>query len=186
MVHLTVNGEEIVTTPGHPFYVPVKGWTKAIQLRAGDRLQLLNGQYVVVEQVQHELLENSVFVYNFEVEDFHTYYVGNDPVLVHNVCEKRPEVVNGVERKMPSTMKISDAVDEWDAFLGDGLTSYNPYTGKCDVNRLFSAYGTRSIRFGNHEMQSLGTSKAHFRYEFWAYNSNTNTVIVDNFLLWLR
>jgi hypothetical protein len=84
LVHLTVNGEEIVTTPGHPFYVPVKGWTKAIQLRAGDRLQLLNGQYVVVEQVQHELLENPVFIYNFEVEDFHTYYVGSNPVLVHN------------------------------------------------------------------------------------------------------
>ena len=86
LVHLTVNGEEIVTTPGHPFWVPVKGWTKAIHLRAGDRLQLLNGQYVVVEQIQHELLEDPVFVYNFEVEDFHTYYVGSDSVLVHNKC----------------------------------------------------------------------------------------------------
>ena len=86
LVHLTVNGEEITTTPGHPFWVPVKGWTKAIHLKAGDRLQQLNGEYVVVEQVQHELLEDPVFVYNFEVEDFHTYYVGNEPVLVHNKC----------------------------------------------------------------------------------------------------
>ena len=89
LVHLTVNGEEIVTTPGHPFWVPVKGWTKAVQLRAGDRLQLLNGEYVVVEQVQHELLEDPVFVYNFEVEDFHTYYVGAGSVLVHNACQQR-------------------------------------------------------------------------------------------------
>ena len=78
--------DEIVTTPGHPFWVPVKGWTKAVHLRAGDRLQLLNGEYVVVEQVQHELLEDPVFVYNFEVEDFHTYYVGSESVLVHNKC----------------------------------------------------------------------------------------------------
>ena len=86
LVHLTVNGEEITTTPGHPFWVPQKGWTKAVHLRAGDRLQLLNGEYVVVEQIQHELLEAPVFVYNFEVEDFHTYYVGSDSVLVHNKC----------------------------------------------------------------------------------------------------
>ena len=86
LVHITVNGEEIVCTPTHPFYVPQKGWTEAIQLRAGDRLQLLNGEYIVVEQVQHELLESPETTYNFEVEDFHTYYVGEEPVLVHNEC----------------------------------------------------------------------------------------------------
>ena len=86
LVHVTVNGEEIICTPTHPFYVPVKGWTAACELRAGDRLQLVNGEYVVVEQVQHEILEFSVTVYNFEVEDFHTYYVGDTGVLVHNKC----------------------------------------------------------------------------------------------------
>ena len=86
LVHITVNGEEIVCTPTHPFYVPQKGWTEAIQLRAGDRLRLLNGEYIVVEQVQHELLESPETTYNFEVEDYHTYYVGEEPVLVHNSC----------------------------------------------------------------------------------------------------
>ena len=37
-VHVTVNGEEIVCTNEHPFYSPVKGWTAACQLRAGDIL----------------------------------------------------------------------------------------------------------------------------------------------------
>ena len=32
------------------------------------------------------MLEAPVTVYNFEVEDFHTYYVG-DGVLVHNACK---------------------------------------------------------------------------------------------------
>ncbi len=80
-------GEHITTTPTHLFWVPQKGWTDAIELRAGDRLQLLNGEYVIIEQVQYELLESSVTVYNFEVEDFHTYYVGNADVLVHNKCK---------------------------------------------------------------------------------------------------
>ena len=37
--------------------------------------------------VEHELLEAPITVYNFEVEDFHTYYVGSASVLVHNKCK---------------------------------------------------------------------------------------------------
>ena len=83
-----MNGEEIVATPTHPFYCPVKGWTDAVHLRAGDILVLVNGEYVVVEKIQHELLENPVKVYNFQVQDYHTYYVAESGVLVHNACER--------------------------------------------------------------------------------------------------
>mgnify|MGYP004654238529 FL=1 len=86
-IHVKVNGDEIICTPEHPFYSPVKGWTSAIDLRAGDILVMLNGEYVVVEQVQHELLESPETTYNFEVEGFHTYCVGEIGVLVHNSCK---------------------------------------------------------------------------------------------------
>ena len=86
LVHLTTSEETITATPTHPFYVPEKGWVSAIDLRAGDILVMLNGEYVVVEQVQHELLETSETTYNFEVEDFHTYYVGINNVFTHNAC----------------------------------------------------------------------------------------------------
>lgn len=86
LVYVYVNGEEIVTTPEHPFYVSNQGWVGAINLRSGDKLVLVNGEYAVVEKVQHEILEHPIMVYNFEVEDFHTYYVGDIGVLVHNVC----------------------------------------------------------------------------------------------------
>ncbi len=86
LIYVYVNGETITTTPEHPFYVPQKGWTTAIELRAGDVLVLLNGDYVIVEAVQHEILETPITVYNFEVENFHTYYVGENSILVHNVC----------------------------------------------------------------------------------------------------
>ena len=88
LIHLSVNGEEVICTPGHPFYSPVKGWTDATKLRAGDILVLVNGEYVVVEWVQHELLESPVKVYNFQVEDYHTYYVTGCDILVHNMCGK--------------------------------------------------------------------------------------------------
>ena len=86
LIHLYVNGEKISTTPSHPFYSPVKGWTDAVNLRAGDMLVLVNGEYVVLERVQHEILESPIAVYNFQVEDDHTYYVGESGVLVHNAC----------------------------------------------------------------------------------------------------
>lgn len=88
LVHLQYGGTTVTTTPTHPFYQPQKGWIDAIDLRAGDILVKSNGEYVVVEAVEHELLEEPITVYNFEVEGFHTYYVGDTSVLVHNDCTK--------------------------------------------------------------------------------------------------
>ena len=92
LVHVFVNGEEIITTPTHPFYSPIKGWTQAVHLRAGDILVLVNGEYVVVEKVQHEILEVPATVYNFHVEDYHTYYVAEQGVLVHNMCAQKRDI----------------------------------------------------------------------------------------------
>ena len=77
--------------PSHPFYSPVKGWTEAIHLRAGDILVLVNGEYVIVEKIQHEILEEPVTVYNFQVKDYHTYYVADCGVLTHNSCNHTKE-----------------------------------------------------------------------------------------------
>ena len=66
-----------------------KGWYAAVDLRAGDILVLVNGEYVTLEKTQHEILEAPITVYNFEVEDYHTYYVGTDGVLVHNDCKQQ-------------------------------------------------------------------------------------------------
>jgi hypothetical protein len=53
---------------------------------------LVNGETVVVEKVQHEILERPITVYNLEVEDNHNYFVAENTdvesgefVLVHNV-----------------------------------------------------------------------------------------------------
>lgn len=86
MIYVRVDGEEIIATPEHPFYSLVKGWTSACKLRAGDILVLYNGKNVTVEKVQHYILQAPIKVYNFEVADFHTYYVGKSSVLVHNTC----------------------------------------------------------------------------------------------------
>ena len=111
-IHVTVNGETITCTPEHPFYSPVKGWINAIDLRAGDILVMLHGEYVVIEQVQHELLESPEITYNFEVEGYHTYFVGNIKVLVHNMCKKnglvegKPEIPKGATKIRSDTRNV--------------------------------------------------------------------------------
>ena len=84
LVHLTVNGEEIVTTVDHPFYVKNQGFIKAGELIVGDELLDVNGNVLLVENFDVELTDDSVKVYNFQVEDYHTYHVSGLGVLVHN------------------------------------------------------------------------------------------------------
>jgi RHS repeat-associated protein len=87
LLHIQIGKQKISTTPEHPFYVPQKGWVASIELRAGDKLLLRSGGIIVIEQVQHEILEVPITVYNFEVADWHTYYVSKSGVLVHNACK---------------------------------------------------------------------------------------------------
>ena len=74
LIHIFVNGEEIETTPVHPFWV-VDQWVSAKDLETGDILTLADGTTAPVTDTYGEKLAEPVIVYNFEVSDFHTYYV---------------------------------------------------------------------------------------------------------------
>ena len=91
--HIFVNGEEIVCTGGHPFYVVDKGFVEAKDLKISDKLLLSSGKRVIIEEVQVEQLEKTETTYNFEVADFHTYYVAENNVLVHNDCKPNFDVI---------------------------------------------------------------------------------------------
>ena len=84
LVHLTINGEEIITTFDHPFYVRERGFVNACELWVGAQLLDVNNNILVVGNTRLELAKNPVKVYNFQVEDYHTYYVGENGVWVHN------------------------------------------------------------------------------------------------------
>lgn len=84
LVHLTINGEKIVTTDNHPFYVQERGFIQAGSLLVGDKLVNVNGEDLIVESYEIELTNELVTVYNFKVEDYHTYFVGENAVWVHN------------------------------------------------------------------------------------------------------
>ena len=44
------------------------------------------GNKLHLEKKNKEHLSEPVTVYNFAVEDYHTYFVGENDVLVHNMC----------------------------------------------------------------------------------------------------
>lgn len=75
---------EIDTTTNHPFYVIDKGWVAAGDLSIGDEVYLIDGSTAYVIGAELEKLDEPIKVYNLEVADFNTYFVGDVPVLVHN------------------------------------------------------------------------------------------------------
>jgi superfamily II DNA or RNA helicase len=90
------NGQRIVCTAGHPFYVGVAGYREAINLRRGDGVYGITTSNALhhcahVQSVESAMATPGTIVYNLEVERNHNYFVGGmlDPVLVHN-CHHAP------------------------------------------------------------------------------------------------
>ena len=113
IIHIFVNGEEIETTPNHPFWVENQ-WVLAKDLREGDVLTLADGTTATITRTYGEQLDEPVIVYNFEVKDFHTYYVTDTGVLMHNANKYVDDGNNNngdSEKKDPPSKKslIKDA-----------------------------------------------------------------------------
>ena len=155
LIHLVINGEEIVTTETHPFYVNNRGFVNAGELIVGDELLDVNGNVLLVENFDVELTEEPVKVYNFQVEDFHTYYVGENNILVHNAGKeyKIPKSGTGKEKAtdIPSRFKgerpyINESGKDFAKRLCDEAFGKGNYdTGpKSDYNRL-KKYGDRAF-----------------------------------------
>lgn len=106
LVDLTINGELIKTTHDHPFFVKDVGFVNAGELYLGDKLLDSNGNTLIVEDSKGEILNEPVKVYNFQVEDFHTYHVGKNDVLVHNATDAYKAL-----RKVTPSQKSRDAVN---------------------------------------------------------------------------
>jgi len=88
VLELQVCGQIIGTTHEHPFFVRGKGWTSAGELKAGDEVRLMAPGWIAVESVTDTGKWEKV--YNLEIEDDHTYFVGCDEwgfsVWAHNAC----------------------------------------------------------------------------------------------------
>jgi RHS repeat-associated protein len=104
--------------------------------------------------------------------------VGSEPA-VNGGEGVTPNIKYLPETKANALMPKSKVFGDWNSFLGENQTNINPATGKIDPNRIFSADGSRGIRFGNHEMNSPGRLQ-HYHRETWTYDSKTSTWNVTN------
>ena len=74
--------QSIEATDDHPFYVAGTGWKTTLELLAGDQIETDGyGAMAVASVVDQQRLD---LTYNFAVADFHTYYVTERNILVHN------------------------------------------------------------------------------------------------------
>lgn len=87
VIDITFGGETITGTPDHQWYsVDRAAWVPAETLRRGERLMNAEGATVRVEHVS-ESRTGLVDLYNIEVEELHTFFVGHtqqSSALVHN------------------------------------------------------------------------------------------------------
>ncbi|QDF03898.1 hypothetical protein BHS04_11890 [Myxococcus xanthus] len=74
--------EALGVTEEHPFWVEGRGWTQAQHLATGDAVATVTGTPARV--VSLVLTPSLKTVYNLEVEQAHTYFVGGMSVWVHN------------------------------------------------------------------------------------------------------
>ncbi len=80
----------------------------------------------------------------------------------------------------PKPLRPEHMKSEQEKFLGPGpYSNKHPRTGQPDPDRVVSADGKRSIRYGNHEKNGP-PSKHHYHEETWTYDPDNNVMNVDN------
>ncbi|GEM77543.1 polymorphic toxin-type HINT domain-containing protein [Vibrio sagamiensis] len=76
--------EQLGVTAEHPFWVEGQGWVGAGILEVGQRISTVDGAELTVHSIAYD--EELHTTYNFEVGDYHSYFVGENGAWVHNDC----------------------------------------------------------------------------------------------------
>ncbi|MCH1913223.1 TIGR04388 family protein [Leptospira noguchii] len=108
LFYMELDGEEVLqTTWNHPFrrrmtdstsndVALTSDWVKVEDLKVNDQVLKSDGSWARVTGIFHYNTEPTK-VYNFEVEDNHTYIVGeNVSAVVHNYTEQVQRILDGV------------------------------------------------------------------------------------------
>lgn len=150
VISVEIGGEQIVTTPEHPFYVvnndKYNGYVAAKYLSIGDCVQTAEGGYLPITSIKQETLDDSIAVYNFTVDDNHSYYVGENELLVHNIeCTSGRKVAGNNNYQSDHCRRHATSVgadpknplDYWqkaDDFISDSLKNTTKVPKGTDFN----------------------------------------------------
>ena len=137
--------ETLGVTKEHPFWGIDRGWVEAGQLSEGEAIFTARDGWLKVRQVRGSP-RGPETVFNFEVAEDHTYFVGKTEAWVHNQCK----TVSGKKPKGKTGLGIKEQGD-----LGEALILAKLLRNKTKVEVL----GTR-ISIQNIE-QSSTTCRRH-------------------------
>ncbi|EMY79243.1 intein C-terminal splicing domain protein [Leptospira weilii serovar Ranarum str. ICFT] len=120
----------IETTEGHPFYIKEKGFVLAKDLTKKDRVVNSNLKEITIKEINRVEVDG-IDTYNFHVEDFHTYFVSNSNILVHNTSvpenpieimkQKLNNYYDKLSRGVKLTKQESDQLDRLEGAMGAGV-----------------------------------------------------------------
>ncbi|HEX2912230.1 MAG TPA: RHS repeat-associated core domain-containing protein [Chloroflexia bacterium] len=125
-------GEQLETTPEHPFYTQDRGWVGAGDLHEGEQVRKADGSYGVVKTIR--IVKRVQRMYNLTIKHAHTFFVGKLRWLVHNSCGDAPYGFNSADdfSDFGKTLHngLRDAGYEADAVLqGSAVTGKSWSTG---------------------------------------------------------
>ncbi|WP_027621408.1 polymorphic toxin-type HINT domain-containing protein [Acetivibrio clariflavus] len=110
LVQLIVGNEEINTTSSHLFFTDSGWWKSAKNIKVGDRILTDDGELKEVTGTKVVELEEAVRIYNLNVDEFHTYFVGSQGLLVHNDCTLDMMVAGREAIEYNRAMGITDSI----------------------------------------------------------------------------
>ncbi len=131
-----VGNQKIEATGNHPFWVEGKGWVLVEDLMVGDILLQSDGKKLKIDKIDFE--HRIETVYNFEVEDYHTYFVSDLRIWVHN--ENSSCTIN---------KKISKRIE----YMGK-TPGKSSKAGKAVISRMEKEHKIRVNRMGGEEFKS--------------------------------
>ncbi len=84
-------------------------------------------------------------MYNFELEDYHTYYVSKTKVLVHNSdpCDNvpgKPKKFHGNDDRSEKVTKLYEKYDKDGNFEKNGITSQEPMERRYTSSEMDGGY----------------------------------------------
>ncbi|WP_176082423.1 polymorphic toxin-type HINT domain-containing protein, partial [Leptospira alexanderi] len=114
-----VNFEETFhTTWNHPFWlVNERSWVQVKDLKVGDIVLLKDGSSVPITKISAYSVSKTS-VYNLEIEETHSYYVGKGGVLVHNYDPVAGEVAAALSKL---NEQLSKSGEEYGKGVFDGI-----------------------------------------------------------------
>jgi hypothetical protein len=168
ILHLEIsNGEIISTTTNHPFYVIYKGWVAAGDLEIGDEVFGLDGSILYITGYKLEWSSTPTIVYNFEVADFHSYFVGEFGVLVHNnnykAGDKTPDGYEFSEHSAQKANERNFSAENIDGIIRNGDYEYRDHDG---AEIFTSSLNNVVILIGN-SIRTVYSDRSGGKYKNW-------------------